>query len=184
VAIVANAVAKARNSKDRGSFLAPVRILLTDKNPEIRTSAAYALAKLGLDADDTPLLISLIRDPVSDVRAGAWSAATRSADPVARPIARRVSEHPESTGYAPDLLAFNPATPSFALPEGAEYLWITADLRDAQLPQLDFLIAGPVPQTLAWFAAMTPAGALPVAQYGLTDPVMGPAVNEYLDPKL
>ena len=185
VAIVANAVAEAGNSKDRGTFLAPVRILLTDKNPEIRTSAAYALAKLGPDADDTPLLISLLRDPISNVRAGAWSAARNSSDPTAKLIARRIPEHPASTGYTPDPKPFDPAALGFAVPEAAGYLWITADLRE-QTPgaRLDFLISGPSKQTLTSFAALTPGGAQPVLDFMISDPVVGPAVGGFLDTEL
>ena len=185
VAIVANAVAEAGNSKDRGSFLAPVRVLLTDPNPEVRTSAAYALAKLGPDADDTPLLISLLRDPISNVRAGAWSAASRSSDPAARLIAGRITKQPATTGYSPDGPPFDPAALGFALPDGAEYLWITADLRDQSgEAELNFLTTASLDQTLQWIATLTPDAAQPVSEFAFADPVLAVLVSRFLDPDL
>ena len=149
IAIVANAVAEAGNSKDRGTFIEPVRALLQDGIPEIRTAAVYALAKLGPDAGDTPVLRALLLDPISNVRAGAWSAASASSDPAAKALSRRVPDPPQGEGYAPDPLPFDPAALAINVPVDAQYLWITSATRETG--QLHFLTQESFDATLAQF---------------------------------
>lgn len=182
VAVVADFLAEAGNSRDRGSFIAPVRALLADPSPEIRTSALYALAKLGPDASDTPALLALARDPISNVRAGAWAAAGQSPDPAARRIALRLEERPIGTGYGPDGPAFDPAALGLPLPGGLEYLWLTADLRDRG--EVHFLSALPPEDLLAGLAPLADGPARPLAEAAAADPALGAAVAPFLDPML
>ena len=182
VAVVANALAEAGNSRDRGSFIAPVRALLADPSPEIRTSALYALAKLGPDVSDMPALLALARDPVSNVRAGAWAAAGQSADPAARRIALRIEERPSGTGYGPDGPAFDPAALGLPLPEGLAYLWLTADLRDRG--QVHFLSPLPPDDLLARLAPLADSPAQPLAEAVAADPTLGEAAAPFLEPTL
>jgi len=179
VATVANALAEAGNSLDRGQFIAPVRALLADPNPEIRTSALYALAKLGPDATDTSALVALARDPVSNVRAGVWAAAAKSSDPAARRIAMRVGERPTGLGYAPDGAAFDPSALGFSLPEGLEYLWLAADLRKAG--QLHFLSSQSPDDLLATLAPLAAGPAQPLTNASATDLTLGDAALSLLD---
>ena len=181
-AIVADAVAEAGNTKDRGTFIDPVRALLTDADAEIRTSAAYALAKLQPDGADTPALLTLLRDPISNVRAGAWAAATRSSDPAARLVARRIAEAPDSAGYNADPAAFDPALLGFTLPDGAEYLWVAAAERATG--RLDFLIHTTPDQTLAAMAPLSPLPAQPLANLLIADPGTGALAVQFLDPQV
>lgn len=181
-AIIANAVAEAGNTRDRGTFLAPVRALLTDPSPEIRTSALFALAKLQPDASDTPTLMVLLRDPVSNVRAGAWAAAGQSSDSAARRIVRRVSERPTGAGYAPDALAFDPTGLGFALPDGLEYLWLAADAR--RQGQLHFLTEAAPQTALGWFAALASGPAMPVEAMILGDLALIDQLGSFHEPDI
>ena len=180
VAAVADALAEAGNSLDRATFIPRVRALLDDPNAEIRTSALYALAKLGPDATDTPALLALARDPVSNVRAGAWAAASRSPDPAARRIALRMAERPEGKGYAPDTLAFDAAALGFPLPEGAEYLWLTADLRETG--QLHFLSSLSGDQLVAALGGHAAGPAQPLTSASAAN--LGDAALALLDPQV
>jgi HEAT repeats len=159
-AFMAMVVAEAGNTRDRGAFIDLLRAVLTDPNPEIRTSAAYALAKLGPDGTDTPAIQVLLRDPVSNVRAGAWAAAAASSDPAAQAVAKRISERPDSTGYGADPAPFDPAMLGLGLPPGADFLWLSAARRESG--QLQFLTDGPVDLTAAYFAETAKRAAQPL----------------------
>jgi hypothetical protein len=182
IGIVANAVAEAGNSLDRATFIDVVRALLSDGAPEIRTSAVYALAKLGPDASDTPILRDLLADPISNVRAGAWSAAALSSDPAAKAMAARIPDRPPGDGYAPDLLAFDESALGFDLPSGADYLWLTASLREAG--QLHFLTSALPDETLAHFVALAGSPARPLAEALTSDPGSATSLGLFLDPRV
>ncbi|MCX7288803.1 MAG: HEAT repeat domain-containing protein [Rhodobacterales bacterium] len=181
-ALMANMVAEAGNTRDRGAFIDLVRPLLTDRSPQVRTAAAYALAKFKPDETDTPVLKSLLADPVSNVRAGAWAAAALSADPAARLVKRRIPERPESTGYEPDPAPLDPSALGFALPDGAAFLWLAADERAKG--QAQFLLPTAPEATLATLAPLTPRPALSVADLVEADPATGALVAGFLDPQI
>ncbi|WP_309668119.1 hypothetical protein [Tabrizicola sp.] len=181
-ALVADVVAEAGNTRDRGAFIDLVRVLLTDVSPEIRTSAVYALGKLQPDSADTSVLRALLRDPVSNVRAGAWAAAFMSADPVAKAMARRVKERPSSDGYGPDPAPFDPAQLGFDLPPGAEYLWLTAATRATG--QLQFLTTAPVDQTIAHFTAVAGSAPLPIADVRAARAEASSVLIDFFDPQI
>jgi len=159
VAILAQVVAEAGNSGDRGTFIDLIRAVVDDPSPEIRTSALYALAKLGPDASDTPVLRRMLRDPVSNVRAGAWAAASMSADPVAKTMALQIEDRPEGEGYGADPAPFDPEQLSVDLPADAEFLWLAAASRERG--QLHFLTTQTVDQTVAHFARQSGAATEP-----------------------
>jgi hypothetical protein len=149
-ALVAALVADAGNTRDRGQFLGAVRAYLDHPSAEIRTAALYALAKLQPDATDTPVILAALFDPVSNVRAGAWAAAAASSDPAALAVIERVLLRPPGGGYGPNPVPFDPASISVPLPDGAEYLWLTAGLRGEG--QLQFLTDASPEEVLAHFA--------------------------------
>lgn len=179
VAIVANVVAEAGNSRDRGTFIDLVRALLADEHPEIRTAAAYALAKLGPDAADTPVLRGMMRDPISNVRAGAWAAASVSSDPVAKAMAERIPERPAGRGYGPDPDPFDPGKLTFDLPPDAQFLWLAVASRD--VGQLHFLTSQPIDQTVAHFAKL--AGGVTIRLDSMS-PELLPLLAEFSNPRL
>lgn len=149
-AVVAGLVADAGNTRDRGQYLDAVRAYLDHPSAEIRTAALYALAKLQPDAADTPVILSALFDPVSNVRAGAWAAAAASSDPAALAVIDRVPLRPAGGGYDPNPEPFDPAALGVPLPEGAEYLWLTSRLRGEG--QLQFLTDAAPDEVLAHFA--------------------------------
>lgn len=179
-ALIATAVAEAGNTRDRGMFIDEVRLLLADTSPQVRTSAAYALAKFAPDAADTAAILTLLRDPVSNVRAGGWAAAWMSSDPAARLVVRRAPERPGRAGYGPDPLAFDPAALGLDLPDGAAFLWLAADQRTSG--QLDFLTDATPEAVLAHFASTARGPARPVVDLLTADPATGALVAGYLDP--
>lgn len=172
-------IAEAGNTRDRGAFIDLVRAVLTDLSPEIRASAAYALAKLRPDATDTPAILTLLRDPVSNVRAGGWSAGWLSSDPTARLVARRVPVRPSRQGYAHDDPSrdYAPEALGFALPAGAEYLRLTSDRRDEM--QLEFLIPAPQADVQAWAATLGPV--VPLTDLLASDPATAALALGFLD---
>jgi HEAT repeats len=181
-ALMAEALAEAGNTRDRGAFIEPVRRYLADPSAEVRTSALYALGKLQPDASDTPAILALLRDPVSNVRAGAWAAASLSGDPVARLVLRRVPERPESLGYEGDPVAFDPAAPGFSLPGGASYLWLTADRRKSG--QLEFLSSVPQADVLDWAGSLGGGAAVPLSDLLAADPATAASALGFLDATL
>lgn len=180
-ALMVMVIAEAGNTRDRGAFIDLVRAVLTDPSPEIRTSAAYALAKLKPDATDTPAILTLMRDPVSNVRAGGWAAAWMSSDPAARLVARRVSVRPDSNGYVPDDPSrdFVAEAPGFALPEGAEYLRLTQGRRNQF--QLEFLTPAPQAEVLTWAATLGAGPAVPLTDLLASDPATASLALGFLD---
>jgi len=178
-ALMALVIAEAGNTRDRGAFIDLVRAVLADPSPEVRTSAAYALAKLGPDATDTPVLLALMRDPVSNVRAGGWAAAWMSGDAAARLVARRLPLRPDSTGYAPDDPArdFDPDALGFPLPERVEYLRLTSDRREAS--QLEFLTPAPRTEVMAWAAQL--GQMVPLTDLLASDPATASLALGFLD---
>ena len=181
-ALMTQVIAEAGNTLDRGAFIDLVRAVLSDPSPEIRTSALFALAKFRPDAADTPAILALLRDPVSNVRGGAWAAAALSSDPVARRVTRRVPVRPGSDGYDADDpdLAFDPAAPGFAFPETAEYLWLTSDRRNTF--QLEFLTPASQAETVAWAATLGPV--VPLTDLLATDPATAALALGFLDAQL
>ena len=87
----------------------------------LRASAASALGRLSPGPEDSPLLASLLNDPVPLVRRSAKSALGSSSDPSARPLAQRAQGH-ESDGLRPQPVptADQLKTPIYA---GAQYLF-------------------------------------------------------------
>lgn len=161
-AVVAGLVADAGNTRDRGQYIDVVRAYLDHPSVEIRTAALYALAKLQPDATDTPVILEALFDPVSNVRAGAWAAAAASSDPAALAVIDRVPVRPPGGGYDPNPVPFDPAILGVPLPEGAEYLWLTARLRGEG--QLQFLTDAAPQEVLAHFAPFASGPALPPGQ--------------------
>lgn len=151
IALVANSIAEAGQTRDRGAYVDLVRRYLASDEPELRAAAAYALAKLAPDAADTEVLITLLQDPVSAVRDGAWAASGASSDGRARLVMERFPDRVERNGYWPDPEPFDAASLGVALPEGLDFLWISAPRRTAG--QIQFL-AGPDRQALAQVFAM------------------------------
>lgn len=182
VALVANAVAEAGNTRDRGMFIGLVRPLLGDENPQVRTAALYALAKLLPDAADTPALVAAALDPVSNVRAGAWAAAAQSQDPSARRIVARLPEATTATGYQPDRGAFALGDLGLTLPSGLEPLWIAADARDRG--QLHFLSGASPGQLSAEMEPQATAPARPLADLIDADPMRYAGLVSFLDPQV
>jgi hypothetical protein len=154
IALVANAIAEAGQTLDRGRFIDLVRPYLRSEAPELRAAAAYALAKLVPDAADTPVLIGLLRDPVSAVRDGAWAAAGASTDPLARRVATRFPDRVAQNGYWSD-----PAVPvdhnalGLTLPDGLDYLWLSAPRR--ALGEAQFLVDGDLAALVAKVVGVT-----------------------------
>ena len=180
-ALMSLVIAEAGNTRDRGTFIDLVRAVLADPSPEIRTSAAYALAKLKPDATDTPAILRLLRDPVSNVRAGAWAAGWMSSDPAARLVARRVPLRPNRSGYVPDDPAqdFNHDALGFALPDGAAYLRLTQDRRNAF--QLEFLTPDPQALVLGWAAGLGAGPTVPLTDLLASDPATASLALGFLD---
>ncbi len=130
IALVANAIAEAGQTQDRGAFIDLVRPYLGSEEPELRAAAAYALAKLVPDGEDTPILITLLRDPTSAVRDGAWAAAAVSTDPLAQQVQARFPQRAERNGFWSDPAEpFDAGALGLTLPEGLEYLWLSAPRR-------------------------------------------------------
>lgn len=96
----------------------------------LRASGAAALGRLSPGPEDTPLLSSLLNDPVPAVRRSAKSALDSSSDPAARPLAQRAQGH-ESDGLRPQALptADQLKTPLYA---GAQYLYYASDRSHGQ----------------------------------------------------
>ncbi|HEY3350117.1 MAG TPA: HEAT repeat domain-containing protein [Thermoanaerobaculia bacterium] len=91
----------------------------------LRASAASALGRFSPGPEDTPLLSSLLNDPVPLVRRSARSALESSSDPSVRPLAQRARLH-ESDGQRPQAVptADQLKTPIYA---GAQYLYYASD---------------------------------------------------------
>ncbi len=151
--IVSNALAEAGNTRDRDLFLEPVRKALGAQWPEIRGAAVYALAKLGPDETDTPQLRALALDPFGLVRAGAWSALSRSQDPEALLVKTRFSKAYRSDRLFADPPPFDSAALSLTLPAGAQYLWYAQDLRKSG--ELQFLADGSPDDVAAHFTGIS-----------------------------
>lgn len=160
VALVANAIAEAGQTRDRGAFVDLVRAYLRSDAPELRAAAAYALARLAPDATDTTILLALLRDPISAVRDGAWVAAGASSDPIARQVGARFPDRVEQNGYWPDGAPYAETALGLTLPEGMEYLWLSAPRR--ALGELQFLTATNTAALVAQITTATGQASLPV----------------------
>ena len=154
VALVTTVIAEAGQTLDRGRFIDLVRPYLRSEAPELRAAAAYALAKLVPDATDTPVLIGLLRDPVSAVRDGAWAAAGASTDPLARRVATRFPERVARNGYWSDPAEpFDRAALGLTLPDGLDYLWLSAPRR--AVGEAQFLADGDLAALVAKMVGVT-----------------------------
>lgn len=182
VAALAELVADAGNTRDRGLFIAPVRALLTNPAPEVRTSAFFALAKLAPDATDTPAIRQALFDPVSNVRGAAWAAAQASSDPVAREVIDRVPLRPQGRGYGPDPAPFDPVALGVSIPDRADYLWLTARLQEEG--QLQFLTDATPAEVLAHFQPVASGSPLPPDAASRAHPQAGFLFGDFVLPQL
>jgi hypothetical protein len=178
-ALVVALAAEAGRTLDRGGYIDPIRQLLTDPAPEIRAAAAFALSRLAPDATDTPAIRALLADPVSHVRAGGWAAAVRSSDPGLGLIKRRVPTLPVGWSWAADVQGYVPGALGLALAPGAEFLWLTADLRNRG--ELQFLTDRPLAEVTGWFAPLAPGGAVPLTALLSADPASAALGLGFLD---
>jgi hypothetical protein len=114
----------------------------------LRASAASALGRLSPGPEDTPLLSSLLNDPVPRVRRSARSALESSSDPAARPLAERARLH-EGDGLRPQAVptADQLKTPLYA---GAQYLYYASD---RPYGQSEFSTSDGVDKVAAFYAA-------------------------------
>ncbi len=98
----------------------------------LRASAASALGRLSPGPEDTPLLASLLNDPVPAVRQGARSALDSSSDPSARPLARRASSANAARGAEALKPQAAPGADALKAPlyPGAQYLFYASSRAD------------------------------------------------------
>ncbi|HQQ78882.1 MAG TPA: hypothetical protein PLB01_16125 [Thermoanaerobaculia bacterium] len=113
----------------------------------LRASAASALGRFSPGPEDTPLLSSLLNDPVPRVRRSARSALEFSSDPSARPLAERARLY-ESDGLRPQAAptAEQLKTPLYA---GAQYLYYASDRSRGQS---EFATGDAVDKVAAFYA--------------------------------
>ncbi len=180
VALVTTVIAEAGQTLDRGRFIDLVRPYLRSDAPELRASAAYALAKLVPDATDTPVLIALLRDPASAVRDGAWAAAKASTDPVAQRVAARFPDRVVRTGYWSDPAEpFDRVALGLTLPDGLEYLWLSAPRR--ALGEAQFLADGDPAALVAKMVGVTGQDAMTLIEAYERWPAVAGRVLEFQD---
>jgi hypothetical protein len=119
----------------------------------LRASAASALGHLSPGPEDTPLLASLLNDPVPLVRRSAKSALEGSSDPAARPLAQRAKGTPGDK-LVPQAV---PTAEQLKVPvyAGAQYLFYASSRRDGLS---EFTTGDAVDKVASFYAAKYGAG--------------------------
>lgn len=146
---------------DRDTARVMERRMLALPPPDLRTAAAYALARTGPEPQDTPVLVALLNDPVPTVRRAAYGALSKSPDPAAREWVLRSKPQAHGDSMIPDRRALDPETLGVALPPGATPIWLEMEAwsNGGQL----FTADGAPDDVLAHFASIAGASPVPLA---------------------
>ncbi len=166
---MAFAVMIAGYSQDKDAARAVVRRVLTLEPMALRIAAAYALARLGPEEQDTPTLIALLNDRGPTVRRAAWGALSKSTDPAAREWVERARWQAKGDRQIDDIRPVDEASLGIAPPPGTAPVWFEVErwLEGGQVFTADGTpdevlahfsgIAGspirPLNEVLAWFMA-------------------------------
>lgn len=163
-------------SGDTDAARAAARKALALHPMELRIAAAYALARLGPEEQDTAALIALLNDPGPTVRRAAWGALSRSPDPAAREWVERARWQAKGDRQIDDRRPTDEAALGVAPAPGTVPVWFEMDrwLEGGQVFTADgspddvlahfSAIAGspvrPLSEVLAWFAGDEKAAAV------------------------
>lgn len=166
---MAFAVMIAGYSQDKDAARAVVRRVLALEPMTLRIAAAYALARLGPEEQDTPALIALLNDRGPTVRRAAWGALNKSTDPAVREWVGRARWQAKGDRQIDDIRPVDEASLGVAPPPGAAPVWFeverwleggqvfTADGTPDEVLAHFSSIAGspirPLSEVLAWFTA-------------------------------
>ena len=167
-------------SQEKDPARAAVRRALMLQPMTLRISAAYALARLGPEEQDTPLLISMLNDPGPTVRRAAWGALSKSPDPAAREWVERARWQAKGSREIDDVRALDEATLGVALPPGATPVWFEME-RWREGGQV-FTADGTPDEVLAHFSAIAGSPVRPldeVAAWFATDEKVTKALARY-----
>ncbi len=156
-------------SEDKDAARAAARKALALHPMELRIAAAYALARLGPEEQDTAALIALLNDPGPTVRRAAWGALSKSPDPAAREWVERARWQAKGDRQIDDRRPTDEAALGVAPAPGTAPVWFEMDrwLEGGQVFTADgspddvlahfSAIAGspvrPLSEVLAWFAS-------------------------------
>lgn len=166
---------------DKDAGRAAVRRALAKEPATLRIAAAYALARLGPEEQDTPTLIALLNDPGPTVRRAAWGALSKSPDPAAREWVERARWQAKGDRQIDDVRPTDEASLGVAPPAGTAPVWFeverwfeggqvfTADGTPDDVLAHFSAIAGspvrPLSEVLAWFTSDEKATKA-LARYG------------------
>ncbi len=151
---------------DRAAALPVVREALSSKAAPIRMSAAWALANLGPEPEDLPLLVARLMEPVPEVRHAALAALRRLADPKAQALAARAGRATlGDRSFRREPFPFDPAKPEAlglpAWPAATRFLFF--DRTSGGLP---FVTSASVDEVASAFAAASGDAPKPLAEAG------------------
>ena len=159
---LARALAVVSYADDRSRIRPLVRRVLDLNPPGLQTAAAYALARLGPEASDTPRLVILLNDPVPTVRRAAWGALKASSDPAAREWVERAKFQANGERFIDDRRPIDAAALGVEPPPGIQPIWfeMAAWNDGAQL----FTADGTPEDVLAHFEKLAGSPVRPLAE--------------------
>jgi hypothetical protein len=160
---MARAVLVLSYNRDRDVARAAVRKVLGMAAPELRTSAAYALARLGPEEQDTSTLVALLNDPIPSLRRAAWGALSASPDPAAREWVARAKPQARGDRYVPDRRSVDAASLEILLPPGSSPVWFEMAAWREDGAQI-FTADGTPDDVLKHFADIANAPVRPLAE--------------------
>lgn len=120
---VAAALTTISHMSDRDAAREAVRPALVVDAPGVQTAAAYALARLGPEPQDTQTLTALLGSPIPTLRRAAWGALNASPDPAAREWAARAKPQLVGERFVDDRRPVDAATLGVELPSGSTPVW-------------------------------------------------------------
>ncbi|MFT3809050.1 MAG: HEAT repeat domain-containing protein [Micropepsaceae bacterium] len=159
---IAEALTTISHMGDRDAARAAVRKFLTVNVPGIQTAAAYALARLGPQPEDSATLVALVNDPVPTLRRAAWGALNASTDPDVALWTARAKGQLVGERFVDDVRPTDAETLGVALPPGSVPVWleVPAWRNGAQIFTAD---AAPG-DIITYFSGIAGRGSVPLAE--------------------
>lgn len=159
---LATAITVLSRTRDIARVRPAARKLLALDPPGIQTAAAYALARLGPEDEDTPRLVALLNSPVPTVRRAAWGALRASADPAAREWAARGQYQGRGERFTDDVRPLDAEALQIEPPPGTTPVWLEMEVwtRGVQV----FTADGDPGAVITHFSGLAGQGSRPLAE--------------------
>jgi hypothetical protein len=159
---IAEALTDVSHMDDRDAARAAVRKFLAVDVPGIQTAAAYALARLGPQPEDSATLIALVNNRIPTLRRAAWGALNASTDPSVAVWTARAKGQLVGERFIDDVRPTDAATLGIELPLGSTPVWleVPAWRNGAQIFTVD-VAPGDI---ITYFSNIAGRGSVPLAE--------------------